>query len=48
MGEHNIIIASLAARVYGNILATTIALSLLASLLSIRIGLFVSIGSGIA
>jgi hypothetical protein len=47
MGEHNIVNASLAARVYGTILAATMALSLLASLPSIQVGLLVSIGSGI-
>jgi nucleoside phosphorylase len=48
VGEHGIVIASLASRVYGTISAATIALSLLASLLSIRVGLMVGIGGGIA
>jgi hypothetical protein len=37
MGEHNIVIASLAARVYGTTSAATTASSLLASLPSIRV-----------
>ncbi|KAK2604011.1 hypothetical protein QQS21_003847 [Conoideocrella luteorostrata] len=48
MGEHNIVIASLAAGVYGTTSAATTASSLLASLPSIRIGFFVGIGGGIA
>ena len=48
MGEHNIVITSLTAGVYGTTSAATTALSLLASLPSIRIGLLVGIGSGIA
>ncbi|KAJ6041251.1 Pfs NACHT and Ankyrin domain protein, partial [Penicillium canescens] len=48
MGEHNIVIASLAAGVYGTTSAATTASSLLASLPSIRIGLLVGIGGGIA
>ncbi|KAK9438543.1 Pfs, NACHT and Ankyrin domain protein [Metarhizium brunneum] len=43
VGEHNIVIASLAAGVYG-----TTASSLLASLPSIRVGLLVGIGGGIS
>ncbi|KAL4947073.1 purine and uridine phosphorylase [Aspergillus filifer] len=48
MGEHNIVIASLAAGVYGTTSAATTASSLLASLPSIRVGLLVGIGGGIA
>ncbi|OWT42644.1 Pfs, NACHT and Ankyrin domain protein [Pochonia chlamydosporia 170] len=48
VGEHNIIIASLAAGDYGTTSAAATALSLLASLPSIRVGLFVGIGGGIA
>lgn len=48
MGEHNIVIASLASGVYGTTSAATTASSLLASLPSIRIGLLVGIGGGIA
>ncbi|KAJ6002317.1 Pfs NACHT and ankyrin domain-containing protein [Penicillium canescens] len=48
VGDHNIIIASLASRVYGTTSATTTASSLLASLLSIRVSLLVGIGGGIA
>ena len=48
MGEHNIVIASLPAGVYGTTSATTTASSLLSSLPQIRIGLLVGIGGGIA
>ncbi|CEJ82926.1 Putative Pfs, NACHT and Ankyrin domain protein [[Torrubiella] hemipterigena] len=48
IGEHNVVITSLAAGVYGTTSAATTASSLLASLPSIRIGLFVGIGGGIA
>ncbi|KAK4198015.1 Pfs, NACHT and ankyrin domain protein [Triangularia verruculosa] len=48
MGEHNIVIASLAAGVYGATSAATTASHLLASLPSIRVGLLVGIGGGIA
>ena len=48
MGEYNIVIASLAAGVYGTTLAATTASHLLASLPSIRVGLLVGIGGSIA
>ncbi|CAI7609518.1 unnamed protein product [Penicillium viridicatum] len=48
IGEHNIVIASLASGVYGTTSAATTASSLLASLPSIRVGLLVGIGGGIA
>ncbi|CAI6089414.1 unnamed protein product [Clonostachys chloroleuca] len=48
VGEHNIVIASLAAGVYRTTSAATTASSLLGSLPSIRTGLLVSIGGGIA
>lgn len=48
VGEHNVVIASLPAGVYGNNAAATTASSLLASLPSIRVGLLVGIGGGIA
>lgn len=48
VGEHNIVIASLAAGDYGTTSAATTASSLLASLPSIRVGLLVGIGGGIA
>jgi nucleoside phosphorylase len=48
VGEHNIVIASLASGVYGTTPAAITASSLLASLPSIRIGLLVGIGGGIA
>ncbi|KAL4995400.1 purine and uridine phosphorylase [Aspergillus recurvatus] len=48
VGEHNIVIASLASGVYGTTSAATTASSLLASLPSIRVGLLVGIGGGIA
>ncbi|KND87332.1 Vegetative incompatibility protein HET-E-1 [Tolypocladium ophioglossoides CBS 100239] len=48
VGEHNIVIASLPAGVYGIISAATTASNLIASLPHIRIGLLVGIGGGIA
>ena len=48
VGEHNIVIASLPPGMYGTISASTTAWSLLASLPSIRVGLLVGIGGGIA
>ncbi|KAJ5513368.1 NACHT nucleoside triphosphatase [Penicillium fimorum] len=48
MGDHNIVIASLSSGVYGTTSAATTASSLLASLPSIRVGLLVGIGGGIA
>jgi nucleoside phosphorylase len=48
VAEHNIVIASLAPGVYGTTSAATTALSLLASLPSVRVGLLVGIGGGIA
>lgn len=48
MGKHNVVIASLAAGVYGTTSAATTASSLLSSLPQIKIGLLVGIGGGIA
>ncbi|KAK4221346.1 hypothetical protein QBC38DRAFT_351553, partial [Podospora fimiseda] len=48
VGEHNIVIVSLAAGVYGTISATITASHLLVSLRFIRIVLLVGIGGGIA
>jgi hypothetical protein len=48
MGEHSIVIASLASGVYGTTSAATTASSLLATLPSIRVGFLVGIGGGIA
>ncbi|ETS77442.1 hypothetical protein PFICI_11316 [Pestalotiopsis fici W106-1] len=48
IGEHNIVIASLPAGVYGLASAATTALDLIRSLPYIRIGLLVGIGGGIA
>ncbi|KAL4966716.1 Pfs, NACHT and ankyrin domain protein, partial [Aspergillus stella-maris] len=48
VGEHNIVIVSLAPGVYGTTSAATTASSLLASLPSIRVGVLVGIGGGIA
>lgn len=48
MGEHNIVIASLASGVYGTTSAATTASNMLASLPCIRVGLLVGIGGGIA
>ncbi|KAF7586181.1 hypothetical protein BBP40_009324 [Aspergillus hancockii] len=47
IGEHNIVIASLPAGVYGKVSATTTASYMLASFPNIRIGLMVGIGAGI-
>lgn len=48
VGEHNIVIASLASGDYGTTSAAITASNLLASLPSIRVGLLVGIGGGIA
>ncbi|KAF7158590.1 hypothetical protein CNMCM5623_003650 [Aspergillus felis] len=48
IGEHNVVIASLAAGVYGTTSATTTATCMLSSFPHIRIGLLVGIGAGIA
>ncbi|KAH7188005.1 hypothetical protein DER44DRAFT_816379 [Fusarium oxysporum] len=48
IGQHNIVIASLPAGVYGTTSAAATALNLLSSLPQIRIGLLVGIGSAIA
>src|SRR5690606_4641453 len=48
VGEHNVVIASLTAGEYGTTSAATTASNLLASLPSVRIGLLVGIGGGIA
>ncbi|UNI15346.1 hypothetical protein JDV02_001886 [Purpureocillium takamizusanense] len=48
VGEHNIVIASLPAGVYGTTSAATTALNLLSSLPQIRIGLLVGIGGAVA
>ncbi|KAM5361447.1 hypothetical protein ACJA88_014463 [Fusarium oxysporum] len=48
IGEHNVVIASLPAGVYGTISAATTASNLVHSLPHIRIGLLVGIGGGIA
>jgi nucleoside phosphorylase len=45
---HNVVIASLPAGVYGEILATTTAMSMLHSFPQIRVGLMVGIGAGIS
>lgn len=47
IGEHNVVIASLPAGVYGTTAAATTASNLLASLPAIKIGLLVGIGGGI-
>ncbi|MBE3050359.1 hypothetical protein IMZ48_49265 [Candidatus Bathyarchaeota archaeon] len=47
MGDHNLVIAPLAAGVYGTTSAATTASNLAASLPSLRIGLLVGIGGGI-
>ncbi|KAG9556530.1 Pfs, NACHT and ankyrin domain protein, partial [Aureobasidium melanogenum] len=47
MGEHNLVIASLPAGVYGTISAATTASQMLSSFPNIRIGLMVGIGAGI-
>lgn len=48
IGEHNVVIASLPAGLYGTTSAATTASNLLSSLPQIRIGLLVGIGGGIA
>lgn len=48
IGEHNVVIASLAAGRYGTTSATETALPMLSSFPQIRIGLLVGIGAGIA
>jgi nucleoside phosphorylase len=48
IGEHNVVITSLAAGVYGTTSAATTASSMLSSFPQIRIGLLVGIGAGIA
>lgn len=48
MGEHNIVIASLPAGLYGTTSTATTAKNLLSSLPQIRIGLLVGIGAGVA
>lgn len=48
IGEHNVVIASLAAGKYGTTSAATTALPMLASFPQIKIGLLVGIGAGIA
>ncbi|KAF5602237.1 hypothetical protein FPCIR_2022 [Fusarium pseudocircinatum] len=48
IGEHNVVIASLQAGVYGTISAATTASDLISSLPHIRFGLLVGIGGGIA
>lgn len=48
MGDHNIVIASLPAGLYGTTSAATTASGLLASLPQVRVALLVGIGGGIA
>jgi nucleoside phosphorylase len=48
IGDHNIVIASLAAGVYGTTSAATTATHMLSSFPSIKVGLMVGIGAGIA
>src|SRR2546423_782093 len=48
IGEHNVVIASLAAGVYGTTSAAATALPMLSSFPHIRVGLLVGIGAGIA
>ena len=48
IGEHNIVLASLAAGVYGLVSAATTAMPMLSSFPQIRFGLLVGIGAGIA
>ncbi|KAK4068839.1 hypothetical protein Purlil1_13701 [Purpureocillium lilacinum] len=48
VGEHNIVIASLPAGVYGTTSAATTALNLLSSMPQIRVGLLVGIGGAVA
>ncbi|MCJ1327493.1 hypothetical protein MMC10_004162 [Thelotrema lepadinum] len=47
IGDHNVVIASLAAGVYGTTNATTTALGMLSSFPQIRFGLLVGIGAGV-
>src|SRR5436190_4891668 len=47
IGEHNVVITSLASGVYGTTSAATTALPMLSSFPQIRIGLLVGIGAGI-
>jgi nucleoside phosphorylase len=48
IGDHNVVIASLPAGVYGTISAATTASSMLSSFPNIRVGLMVGIGAGIS
>jgi nucleoside phosphorylase len=48
IGDHNIVIASLAAGIYGTTSAATTAMHVLSSFPNIKIGLMVGIGAGIA
>lgn len=48
IGEHNVVIASLPAGIYGTVSAATTALYMLSSFPQVRIGLRVGIGAGIA
>jgi nucleoside phosphorylase len=48
IGDHNIVIASLAAGVYGTTSAATTAIHMLSSFPNIKVGLMVGIGAGIA
>lgn len=48
IGDHNIVIASLAAGVYGTISAATTASTMMSSFPNVRVGLMVGIGAGIA
>ncbi|PWI64171.1 hypothetical protein PCL_12072 [Purpureocillium lilacinum] len=48
VGEHNIVIASLPAGIYGTTSAATTALNLLSSMPQIRVGLLVGIGGAVA
>lgn len=48
IGEHNVVITSLAAGVYGETSAATTAMPMLSSFPQIRIGLLVGIGAGVA
>jgi nucleoside phosphorylase len=47
IGKHNVVIAGLPNGKYGNTSATTVAMQLLASFDSIRVGLMVGIGGGV-
>lgn len=47
IGEHNVVIASLAAGSYGTVSAATTALSMISSLPHLRFGLMVGIGAGV-